>query len=171
MSEPKSVTRKVPDLDGPLSKYVPSDATRPEAAVALKLAGASYETIAERLDFPSVADARHSVEKALADSASEYSDRDRLRLIMNRQMDRIMSKCFQESMRNGPDSMMWAKTWLSFSDRKSRLNGLDAPVEVHTTITPAYDEIMAWASNFAAQVAGKEIVIEADIFDDRQIGA
>ena len=138
---------------------------RAEAALKMKVAGASWVQIAEHLDYSSAATARATVEKLIAESAEEFSDRDRLRKITNLRMDALMKVAFRRALeKNSPDQVAYMRIWLEYEKQLARLNGLDAPQQV--VITPAYEEIVAWATDVYAKT-GQEVVVEADIIEEQ----
>lgn len=151
----------VPDSLGP-----DDNPTRAEAALAFKLVGASYEDIAKNLDFVSPTEARLAVERALARAADEFGDKDRLRTVLNKRLDRIAQVCYARSLqKDNPDQIAWARTFLAYADRISKMNGLEATATT-VVITPAYEEIEQWARKMYEQVSGEPIVVEAEIVED-----
>ena len=80
--------------------------TRAEAALAMRLAGASNADIAKELDFATPNDARQAYERALARAAKDYGDKERLRTVLNKQMERLMLDCYRRALNpNSPDQV------------------------------------------------------------------
>lgn len=140
--------------------------TRAEAALQMKLAGAPYDRIAETLDFVSPTEARKAVERCLARAADEFGDKDRLRSVLNKRMERLSQVCYLRSLdKSSPDQIAWMRTFLAYADRISKMNGLEATATT-VVITPDYEEIVQWARHAYEQVSGEPIVIEAEIVED-----
>lgn len=145
--------------------------TRAEAALAMRLAGASNADIAKELDFATPNDARQAYERALARAAKDYGDKERLRTVLNKQMERLMLVCYRRALNpNSPDQVTWARTFLAFADRTSKMNGLEQQ-NTNVIITPAYEEIVTWARKMHEEVSGHPIEIEADILSDEIVEA
>ena len=139
-------------------------ATRQEAAVALRIAGASYSEIARTLEYASAALARQAVERSLATTVGGES-RDQLRFIEARRLERLLRSLWGKATDEHDEEHLAAvRTAVAIIDRHARLYGLDAPQEM-VVYTPAATEIEAWVSRMAAQVRG-ELPAEADIIGE-----
>ncbi len=136
---------------------------RQDAAVALKVAGASYEEIAQTLDYGSVGHARQAVERALASTVDAF-DREKERGLANRRIERLLRGLWAKAADpDHPEHLVAARTAMVMVDRHIRLNGLDAPTEV-TVYTPAAREIETWVATVMAHQKST-LPIEADVLD------
>lgn len=148
-------------------------ATRSQAAVALKIAGATYSEIAKALDYPSATMARVAVEKALADSVGD-ENREQLRFLEARRLERLLRSLWSRATDDTDEQhLSYARTALAVIDRHSRLYGLDAPQEM-IVYNPSGMEIEAWVSKMARQVHGEMPeeydIIKGEISDETPIG-
>ena len=140
-AEPKPVPEK--DLDNLNADLEETDkVTRVEAALALRIAGASYSEIADVLGYASVASARLAVERSLASTITEESregEASTHRTADRTTHPRRLGKATDE---NHPEHLAAVRTALSLVDRYAKLVGADAPTEV-TVYTPTVSEMGA----------------------------
>lgn len=135
-----------------------------QAALALKLAGASYVEIAKTLEYNSPRDAQHAVERALAAAVGDDEQLRTQRAMVSLQLDRIIrNHAVQSSDKKNPDQIAHSRTVLSALDRKARLLGLDAPILIQH-IDPAGDEFNRLLEVVAGN-SGIALPVEADIFE------
>jgi hypothetical protein len=135
--------------------------SRQEAAVALRIAGATYADIARMLEYASPSLARQAVERSLATTVGHES-RDQLRFIEARRLERLLRSLWHKATDEKNDEHLAAvRTAIAVIDRHARLYGLDAPQEM-VVYTPAATELEAWVSKMAKQVRG-ELPQETDI--------
>jgi hypothetical protein len=149
-AEPDPVTEKELDtLNGDLDeKDRPS---RQEAAVALRIAGATYSEIARTLAYSSPTHARQGVERALANSVGE-DDREQMRFIEGRRLERLLRGLWKKATdEEGEEQLAAARTALAVIDRHAKLYGLDAPT-VHAIYSPTQTEMEQWLAGVAEQV-------------------
>jgi hypothetical protein len=144
------------------------------AAVALRLAGASYSEIAEALGFDSEARARQAVEKDLAARAADADPekRELLRAQSSARLERLLRGVWTKATNpNDPEHLPAVSKALSIIDRHTRLYGLDAPTEV-TVHTPTASEIEAWLTEAMSHTSAEwtsepdVIVIEGEIISE-----
>ena len=134
------------------------------AALALRLAGASYIEVADMLGLPSAVEARDQVEVALAARAWQAKDqRDSLRAEDGARIERLLRSVWPKA--TNPDHhehLVAVKVALSLIDRHSRLYGLDAPTEfvVHN---PTQAELDQWVSAMVAHSADDLRAMEANV--------
>lgn len=149
-AEPTEVTEKEldrlnPDLD------TDDRPTRAEAAVALRIAGATYSEIARTLGYSNITRARQAVEQALAASVGD-DDRERMRFIEGRRLERLLRGLWHKATdEEGEEQLAAARTALAVIDRHAKLYGLDAPT-VHAIYSPTQTEMEQWLAGIAAQV-------------------
>lgn len=133
-----------------------------EAAIALKLAGASYAEIADTLDMDSPAIARRAVERGLARTIDETTDLKGMRALVSLQIDALTRSVWNRATDDtDPEHLSYARAALALLDRKSKLHGLDAPV-IHL-VNPNAQELEQWVESIAEEM-GINPVEEGDIF-------
>lgn len=159
-----------PDENVPRSTDPTAIARRQQAATALRLAGASYDEIAQHLGYSSAADAASAVERDLRDNLPAEG-RDQVRDVDGRRIERLLRSVWTKA--NDPthvEHLPAVRTALALIDRHARLYGLDAPQEV-IVYNPSASEIEAWVSQMTMTLSTVEGVIEADIIGDDIIEA
>lgn len=139
--------------------------TRAAAAVNLRIEGASWSDIARVLDYSSPQRARGAVEAALAEMAESEEDRDQLRYVMSRRLDRILYSLMKRATNPGDqDHIVYARTALSVIDRQAKLHGLDAPNQI--IVHNASDkEVKAYVDKVVTLMKQATDEAEADIVD------
>jgi hypothetical protein len=144
--------------------------SRMEAAVALRMEGAPFSEIAEILGYSSAAQARIAIERALAALAQSPEDRDHLRFLEARRLERILRGLWKKATGEieSEEHLAAARTALAIIDRHSRLYGLDAPQEM-VIYNPTQIELQKWVEQVAGQIrsAGPQ---EVDIITGTVIG-
>lgn len=147
--------------------------TRQGAAVAMRIAGATYSEIARALNYPTATQARQAVERALADSVGTES-REQLRFLEGRRLERLLRSLWNRATdEEDPEHITYVRTALAVIDRHARLYGADAPQEM-VVYNPSGIEIEAWVANMVRQVHGEMPeefdIIEGEVTDDTPIG-
>lgn len=149
-----------------------SDASRASGrridAVSLRLAGMTYAQIAEHAGYSHASAARQSVLRALEKvEAEQVAD---LRMLENARLDRMLAAVWPTVVARAEevlleDRLRAVDRALRISERRARLNGLDAPVQV--ALTPTSAEVMAWVAQVmaAADPGGVAAVVEPDVVD------
>ena len=149
-AEPDPVTEKeLETINGDLETK--DRHNRQEAAVALRIAGATYADIARTLNYSSVTHAREAVERALASSVGD-DNREQMRFIEGRRLERLLRGLWKKATDEENDEQLAAaRTALAVIDRHAKLYGLDAPT-VHAVYSPTATEMEQWLSGIAEQV-------------------
>lgn len=135
------------------------------AAVALRLAGASYQEIADALVLDSPNDARNAVECDLRDRANDadLEKRELLRAQTAARLERLLRGVWGKATNpQDPEHLIAVTRALAIIDRHTKLYGLDAPAEVMVH-TPTSVEIEAWVAAVTSATATVQIA-EPDIF-------
>jgi len=133
-----------------------------KAYLALWLAGATYLEIAEQMRCE-VSKVRLMIEKALADTVDDSEDRTLQRQRAGLQLDRYLRSIAAKALDSeSPDQPMYLRLALQITDRKIRLQGLDAPTAVMVT-TPTDIELREWVAAVAV-ANGASVVEEGDPF-------
>lgn len=134
------------------------------SCLALWTAGANYADIARQMHLRSPKIAQMAVERALADMVDDHSDKSKLRRRMSLTLDRFLKAITPKAVDpEHPEQLAAVRTGLSIVDRYSKLNGLDAPVQVDIHM-PSGEQFETFIA-LAARGAGIEVPIEADPFD------
>jgi hypothetical protein len=116
-------------------------------ALALRLAGAGYDEIADALGLTSVTMAREQVEVALSARAwDDSAGRDRMRTEQTARLERLLRSAWGKATNvEDPEHLPAIKVCRELIDRIVRLHGLDAPTElvVHNPTTAEIDQWVA----------------------------
>lgn len=135
------------------------------AAVALRLAGASFAEVAEVLGFAGAEHAREAVERGLAAERFDDDDREALRLEEERRLMALLKPLWAKAVDpESPEQVPAARAALAVIDRHARLMGLDAPTEV-VVHTPTTSEIDAWVAEMVQMASGRFAVEEAVVIE------
>lgn len=100
-----------------------NDSRRAEA-LSLLLAGLTHDQIADRLEV-SRTDVGSILSRALADRP--VTGVDEMRMIENARLDRAQAAIWTKVLEGDPKAV---QSFLSISQRRSRLNGMDAPMQI-----------------------------------------
>lgn len=115
-------------------------------AVALRLAGMTYEEIAVQAGYSDKSAARHAVLRALdrveAESVQEYRE------LENARLDRAQAAIWTQVVAGDIKAVL---AFLRLSARRARMNGLDAPQAV-TVSTPDRVQLEAMIADFRTGV-------------------
>ena len=134
---------------------------RADAAIALRLAGASYSEVAAALGFVNATRAKDAVEKSLASRVS-VETREHQRALSARRLERLLRGVWRKATdEKDPEQITAVRTCLAIIDRHARLYGLDAPAQIEV-YTPAQAEIEAWVTQVTSSL---NVVEEADIIE------
>jgi hypothetical protein len=147
-------------------KYVESmSEVQARAMTALWVRGASYPEIADEWDC-TTASARLAIERTLADSLDDSEDRSKQRLRLAMQYDALMRQVMPGALKKGRDQQGYVRLALQIAQQKSRLLGLDAPMEITVTM-PTDQELTAWADQVLS-LKGLAVPEEGDPFEMKQ---
>lgn len=135
--------------------------TRANAALQLRLAGASWDDVAEVHGYADGRKAQAAVEKMLASSATD-DDRLRGRDLARARYERLLRAIWGKAINpDSPEQLPAARAAREFVDRIVALDGLAMPQQV-VVHNPSSAEIQAWI----AEVAGRKFdVVEAEVID------
>lgn len=138
--------------------------TRAMAAVALRLGGAGYATIAAQLGYASERRVRDVIERALAESVDNPEDRARLRSVQQARLERMLTSVWTRANNpKDPDHLAYSARALAIIDRENRMLGLDMPTEVTMHHVPELGEVQAWVAAMAQRMSTRPQVVEAEI--------
>lgn len=150
--------------------------SRQEAAVTLAIYGADFGEIARKLGYASPEMARIAVERGLA-AATGPEDRKRRREVEGRRLERLLRAVMvQATDETNPEQVAYVRAAAMLIDRRARLYGLDAPVEM-VLYNPTQKEMEEWLGKQAAlvnadfpeevDIIAGEIIQELESDDDR----
>lgn len=160
----KDLERRGEDVNADLE--MDDRASRTEAAVALRIAGATYSQIARTLGYSTPYVARNAVERALANLADSPEERDKQRVLHGRRLDRLLQSVMGKAVDpRDPEHLAYNARALAILDRHSRLYGLDAPVQHDITYSPKAEEIDKYVAKFVTLAIADTHAAEADIMD------
>lgn len=143
---------------------VDKSATKAQAALALKLYGASHTQIAEQLGYSSAARARAAIERLLASSADSAEDRDMMRELIGRRLDRLLQSTMGKAIDpREKDHLAYNARALAIIDRQAKLWGVDAPTQIQ--FTPTDQHIDAYIQKIRPLAEADVSDEEANIFD------
>lgn len=156
-----------PDAGIPLND-VDRSATKAEAAVTLKLYGASYTEIKNTLHYSSAYRARMAVERALAAAADSVEDKEKMRHMINKTLDRLKASVMSKAVNpNDPNHLAYNARALAILDRQAKLYGVDAPTQIQITQSDQY--IQEYLEAVLPHVKEDNNQIEADIMEMDEI--
>lgn len=132
------------------------------AAIQLRIAGASWDEIAEALGFPTGRAALVATERALEKELRTES-KDAMRAMANRRLERLLRAVWPKAVDEKHPEQLAAITKARelVSDHR-RLFGLDAPTEI-AVHSPSESEIEQWVARVTAATTPQ--LEEGDIFD------
>lgn len=138
--------------------------TRARAAVALRIAGASYQQIADAQQFADAATARRVVEATIAATVAP-EDVDHLRQLTGMRLERLLQAVWPKALKEkDPDQLAYSRTALAIIDRHAKLFGVDAPQKVEV-YTPDQQEKREWVQTMLLHVTEGDIETEAETID------
>lgn len=155
-----------PNVLGPAdTRYGPEyrDHRQANAALALRLAGASYAEIADALVMASPEVAREAVENTLANQALGSQDVAALREEEGMRLLRLLRGLWGKA--TDPDHaehLVAVRTATAIIDRRIRMYGLDQPTKIEI-YNPAEEEISAWIGEVTHERIGAIAAIEANV--------
>jgi len=134
--------------------------------LALRLAGAGYDEVADALGLTSAQVARDHAEKALEARAwDDVQGRDRMRAENGARLERLLRGVWAKATNpDHPEHLAAVKVAKEVIDRHCRLYGLDAPSEV-IVHTPTATEIDQWVAGMIAMSAADLRAMEPPIID------
>lgn len=146
-------------------------ADRAASAVALRVAGASYSDIARTLGYSSAHRARSAVERVLASTADSPEERDRVRDLTDRRLNRLLQSVMSKATNpRDPEHLAYNARALAIVDRQARLHGVDAPTQavIHTPSAERVEEYIGKVLAFAKVSLDNDEadIIEAEVMDD-----
>lgn len=147
-----------------MENAVDRSATKADAAFAMSLYGASYTEIAKQLGYSSAFRARAAVERVLAASADSEDDRDKMRVLISRRLNRLLASHMPKAVNpEDPNQLAYSARALAIIDRQARLYGVDAPTQIAVSVSD--DHIRDYLEALVPAAKDDLLQIEADIMD------
>ena len=136
------------------------------AALALRLAGAGYDDVAEALGLANAQVARRMAEEALEARAwDDVQGRDRMRAENGARLERLLRSVWAKATNpDHPEQLTAVKVAKELIDRHCKLYGLDAPQEV-VIHTPTATEIDAWVAGMLGSSAAELMAMEPEVVE------
>lgn len=135
------------------------------AATGLRLAGASWDEIAEVMGFATAAQAKSAVMADLASVGSDIEGRSILRDVEGERLNRLLRGVWTKAIDpTNPEHLSAVKTATAVIDRRIRLYGLDAPEEI-IVHTPTTAEIDTWITGVIAMQ--NSTIVEGEVIDEQ----
>lgn len=143
---------------------VDKSSTKAEAAVALFVYGVSFTEIKNKLGYSSAHRARIAVERALAASADSAEDRDMARVVIRKQLRRLLAAHMPQAVdvKNAQQLAYSART-LAIIDRLAKLDGADAPTQIQISASDSH--IMEFVEMLMPETKKDNEAIEYDILE------
>lgn len=147
-----------------LENAVDRSTTKAEAAVALFVYGVSYTEIKNKLGYSSAHRARIAVERALAASADSADDRDMARVVIRKQLRRLLAAHMPQAVDvKNPAQLAYSARTLAIIDRLAKLDGADAPTQIQFSASDSH--IQEFVEMLMPEARKDSEAIEADILD------
>lgn len=139
--------------------------TRTQAAVAMRIGGASYSDIARTLEYSSAYRARSAVERALAQAADSPEERDQQRVLIDRRLSRLLQSVMGKAVNpKDPEHLAYNARALAIVDRQAKLHGVDAPTQT-VVYTPDSEKVERYIAEILTLAQADRRDAEADIID------
>ena len=156
-----------PDRDLPFND-VDNSATKAEAAVTLAMYGASPTDIAKTLHYSSPYRARMAVERALASAANSPDDKEKVRKLVDKRLNRLLSSVMSKAIDpTDPQHLAYNARALAIVDRQAKLHGVDAATQIQFSASDQYIE--EFVNSIRPLADANMLAIEADILEEGEI--
>lgn len=153
-THPEGVNTDITDMRGQgTATLVRARQRKADAAVALKMAGASWTEIAHTLGYPTPRQAMVATEKALARQLVAEESRDKMRQLAGARLERLLRSVWPKAIDPEHPEQLQAMTKAReiIADHR-KLFGLDAPTE-YVVHSPTQNEIERWVTTILSAQA------------------
>lgn len=138
------------------------------AAIQLRIAGASWDEVAQALGYPTARHALVATEKALERELKTEENQMAMRSLAGKRLERLLRGVWTKAIDPAnPEHLVAVDRARLIIDRHAKLYGLDAPTEVVVT-NPSQQELEKWVATVIGQ--SRPALEEADIFDAEVLG-
>lgn len=140
-----------------------------DAAVSMRLAGATWQEIAITLGFPTPRQALVATERALVRQLGSEADREKMRRLAGARLERLLRAVWTKAIdpENPEQLVAFGRAREVIADHR-KLFGLDAPSEV-IVHSPTMSEIDAWVAQVLTLQGGA--VAEYDVISGQVVGS
>lgn len=133
------------------------------AAIQLRIAGASWDEIAQSLGFPTPRAALVATERALEKELKSEESQTAMRSMAGKRLERLLRGVWTKAIDpQHPEHLVAVDKARQLIDRHAKLYGLDAPTEFVVN-NPAQAELEKWVATVISE--SRPALEEADIFD------
>lgn len=133
------------------------------AAIQLRVAGASWDEIAQVVGYPTGRQALVATERALERELQTDGSQRHLRSMASRRLERLLRSVWTKAIdEKHPEHLQAVDRARQLIDRHAKLYGLDAPTEM-VVHSPTQQELEKWVSTVVS--TQRPALEEADIFD------
>lgn len=151
------------DTDAPGSDPARARDRKANAALQMKLAGATWDEIAEVIGYPTARQALVATERALEKELHEERSQRHLRGLAGKRLERLLRSVWSKAINpEHPEHLQAVARAREVIDRHAKLYGLDAPTEFVVS-SPSASQLEAWVASVVQQRSPQ--VEEANIFD------
>lgn len=151
--------------DSPQGGSVPARARdrKANAALQMRIAGASWDEIAEVVGFPTGRAALVATERALEKELKTEESQKHMRSMAGKRLERLLRGVWTKAIDpNNPEHLQAVDRARLLIDRHAKLYGLDAPTEFVVT-NPSQTELESWVGKVLRE--SNADLTEPDIFD------
>jgi hypothetical protein len=142
-------------------------ARKANAAIQMRLAGATWHEIAIALGYPTERQACVATERALIKQLESGEDREKMRKLAGARLERLLRSAWPKAIDpDHPDQLLALTKCREVIADHRKLYGLDAPSEV-VVHTPTLSELEGWVAQVLS--IGQPQVVEYDILDGEVI--
>lgn len=133
------------------------------AAIQMRIAGATWEEVAEVVGFPSGRHALVATEKALEKELHTEESQKAMRSMAGKRLERLLRGVWTKAIDpSHPEHLVAIDRARQLIDRHAKLYGLDAPTE-YVVSSPSAAQLETWVASVVQQQ--RPALAEADIFD------
>lgn len=162
VQDPSHPTGVTSTLEGADPDVVRARDRKANAAVQMRIAGASWDEIAEVIGYPSGRDALVATERALEKELRDLS-KDSMRQMAGRRLERLLRGVWPKAIDpDNPEQLPAVGKAREIIADHRKLFGLDAPTEI-AVHAPTEQELANWVATVVN--VGRPALEEADIFD------
>lgn len=151
------------EKEGTSGEVVRARDRKANAAIQLRIAGATWDEIAQSLGFPTARSALVATERALEKELKAEENQTAMRSLAGKRLERLLRGVWTKAIDPAhPEHLVAVDKARQIIDRHAKLYGLDAPTEVVVS-NPAQQELEKWV---ATVIQEKQPALEeANIFD------
>lgn len=149
--------------DTPGSEPARARDRKANAALQMKLAGATWEEIAEAIGYPTGRQALIATERALEKELHTEKSQSHMRGLAGKRLERLLRSVWAKAINpDHPEHLQAIARAREVIDRHAKLYGLDAPTEFVVS-SPTASQLEAWVAQVVETKSPR--LEEGDIFD------